>query len=99
MSDETAVRTVGVVGVGAMGSRMGRNLLKHGFRVVVYDVAPQRAAELVADGAEPAVSLADLAERAECIITMLPSLEVIEATVLGPGGLAETMPRSATYVD
>ena len=99
MSDRSVVRTVGIVGVGAMGSRMGRNLLKRGFRVIVYDVSADRRAEMEADGAEAAGSLADLAERAECVITMLPSLEVIESTVLGPGGLADAMPRGATYID
>lgn len=99
MSDRSAVRTVGIVGVGAMGSRMGRNLLEHGFGVIAYDVSPERRAEMAAAGADVAGSLADLAERSECVITMLPSLEVIESTVLGPGGLAETMPRGRTYID
>ena len=99
MSDRSPVRRVGIAGVGAMGSRMGRNLLKHGFEVVAYDVSPERLAELSRHGAAAAADLADLAERAECVITMLPSLEVIEATVLGPGGLAETMPPGATYID
>ena len=99
MTDGAAVRTVGMVGVGAMGSRMARNLLKHGFKVVAYDVSPERLAELAPQGAEAATGLADVAERAECVITMLPNLEVIESTVLGPGGLAETMPRGRTYID
>ena len=42
---------VGFVGLGIMGKPMARNLIKAGHELVVYDVAPQPAAELAASGA------------------------------------------------
>ncbi|WP_347819044.1 NAD(P)-binding domain-containing protein, partial [uncultured Planktomarina sp.] len=36
------MKTVGVVGLGDMGSGLAKNLLKHGFQVQGADLLPQR---------------------------------------------------------
>jgi 3-hydroxyisobutyrate dehydrogenase-like beta-hydroxyacid dehydrogenase len=59
------LRTVGLVGVGIMGQRMGRNLLKAGFPVWAFDLNPAAAQVLAALGATPAVDLSGLARQAD----------------------------------
>ena len=58
-----ALRQLGMIGLGRMGSNMVRRLLKAGQRCVVYDRMPRAVKELVKVRATGAVSLADLVER------------------------------------
>jgi 3-hydroxyisobutyrate dehydrogenase-like beta-hydroxyacid dehydrogenase len=66
------VETVGVVGVGIMGARVARNLLKAGYPVVVYDPAAAAVEPLVDDGAEAAAGAGDAAARVDVLFLSLP---------------------------
>lgn len=72
-----AKRTVGMIGLGIMGSAMSANLLRAGFRVVGYDVAPHARAAHVRAGGVAAESPRALARRAEIIVTSLPSADAL----------------------
>ncbi|MGR9856840.1 NAD(P)-binding domain-containing protein, partial [Escherichia coli] len=52
--------TVGFIGLGSMGSGMTRNLQAAGFPLVVTDVRPEAAAEVVSRGAVWAETAADV---------------------------------------
>jgi 3-hydroxyisobutyrate dehydrogenase-like beta-hydroxyacid dehydrogenase len=69
--------TIGIIGLGIMGSAMASNLLKAGFRVVGYDVAPAARRALAREGGVAARSGADVARRAAIVITSLPSLAAL----------------------
>ncbi len=45
------MRKIGFIGLGQMGKGMALNLIKHGFRLRVYDLNPSVVAELVSVGA------------------------------------------------
>jgi 3-hydroxyisobutyrate dehydrogenase-like beta-hydroxyacid dehydrogenase len=70
---EMAQPTVGMIGLGIMGSAMSFNLLRAGFSVIGYDVAPRRRAEHARAGGAAARGPRDVAQRAKIIITSLPS--------------------------
>ncbi len=71
--------TVGVIGLGIMGSAMAANLVRSGFKVVGHDVAaPARRAHARAGGVV-ARSNADVARRAPIAITSLPSVAALES--------------------
>ena len=55
------MRTVGVIGLGIMGSSYVRNLLKNGFSVVGYDLDRTRVSALEAEGMRSAASPCDVA--------------------------------------
>ena len=59
---------VGVIGLGAMGSGMARNILKGGFPLWVYDLRPETLHELVAREAQAAEDITDIGERCRCAI-------------------------------
>src|SRR5437773_12432984 len=80
---------VGFVGTGTMGAPMLGNLVKKGFGVVAYDVAPAALANAEKRGATRAESAADAARRSDLVITMLPSSSHIETAYLGKNGIAE----------
>lgn len=68
--------SVGMIGLGIMGSAMSANLLKAGFEVRGYDVVASRRAALKRAGGKPA-SISAL--NTEVIITSLPSAEALHA--------------------
>jgi putative dehydrogenase len=73
------MKTIGVVGLGIMGSAMAANLARAGFRVYGFDVlAPARNA-LKKAGGLPLASAAKVAEQAPVLITSLPSAAALHA--------------------
>src|SRR6266700_5461644 len=70
-------QTVGMIGLGIMGSAMSANLARAGFRVAGFDVEPRRRAEHARSGGVAARSPRDVARRAEIIITSLPSAHAL----------------------
>ena len=66
-------KTVGMIGLGIMGSAMSANLMRAGFRVTGFDVVPRRRAEHVRSGGGAARSAREVARRTGIVITSLPS--------------------------
>jgi 3-hydroxyisobutyrate dehydrogenase-like beta-hydroxyacid dehydrogenase len=80
--------TIGVVGVGLLGTAMAGRLLKAGHRVVGFDTAPDRMRALLGMGGEAAASAGAVALASEAVCIQLPTLSAVEAAVLGPDGVA-----------
>lgn len=91
--------TVGFIGLGNMGSGMTRNLLRHEFSLVVTDARIDAAATLIAGGASWADTPAEVAARADLVITMLPTPGIVRAVALGPDGILAGIPDGGTWVD
>ena len=70
------ITRVGFIGLGKMGGPMARNILKAGFRVVVYDVADAPVRELVEAGAAAADSPAEAARGSEVVFIMVQADQV-----------------------
>ena len=66
---------IGWIGLGAMGGRMSRNLLRHGYRVLGYEINADRLAQSAREGLEPVQDLSELVRRSDVMITTLPSSE------------------------
>jgi 3-hydroxyisobutyrate dehydrogenase-like beta-hydroxyacid dehydrogenase len=79
--------TIGIVGVGLLGHAIASRLIKAGHTVVGFDVVPDRVSALTAMGGKPAPSAAAVAQSAEAVCTLLPSLTTVEAAILGAGGI------------
>jgi 3-hydroxyisobutyrate dehydrogenase/2-hydroxy-3-oxopropionate reductase len=69
---------VGFIGLGKMGKPMVRRLLAAGYTVHVHNRSRPAVDELVAVGAKDAGSAAGVAERAEVILTALPTPDTVE---------------------
>jgi L-threonate 2-dehydrogenase len=72
-------KTIGVIGLGTMGSAMASNLVKSGYRVHGFDVVAARRDALKDAGGVPATSAAAVAQLAEVLITSLPSSDALQA--------------------
>jgi 3-hydroxyisobutyrate dehydrogenase len=96
----SAGRSVGIVGLGHMGTPVACSLCKAGFDVVGYDVDPTRVAALV----EPAVlrgvgSAGDVAAAAATVITLLPASPAVEAVFDAPDGLLAAARPGQVFID
>lgn len=89
-----AQQSVGMIGLGIMGSAMSANLARAGFRVLGYDVLARRRAEHKRAGGVAARSAREVAGRASIIVTSLPSADALAEVA---EGLAESA-KSGTIV-
>lgn len=71
-------KTVGIVGLGIMGSAIARNLVERGWRVIGFDIDAARCAELALAGVTIADDSGRVALGAPVIMTTLPSPEAVE---------------------
>jgi 3-hydroxyisobutyrate dehydrogenase-like beta-hydroxyacid dehydrogenase len=76
--------SVGIVGVGNMGGRIGRRLLEGGHALTAFDRDAERLAE---SGIPAAGTLQELVESADLIFLSLPDSGIIERVVLGADGI------------
>jgi 3-hydroxyisobutyrate dehydrogenase len=76
---------VAVLGTGIMGSAMARNLVAAGLRTTVWDQSREATAPLAVAGAVVASSAQDAIADARVVITMLPTADVVESVIFGPG--------------
>lgn len=86
----------GFIGLGNLGAACAGCLIRDGFGVVVHDRDPGVAAPLVALGAGPSESCAELAASVDHVITCLPSPAASETV------LAEILPQmrpGATWIE
>jgi 3-hydroxyisobutyrate dehydrogenase len=96
----TDKRTLGFVGLGAMGGPMCRNLIKHcASPTFVYDVDESRMICAVAEGAQTAKSVAELVERVDIVFLCLPGEPEVRDVAFGRGRLAECVRAGQTIVD
>ncbi len=54
---------IAMIGLGRMGMNMARRLLQSGHEVVAYNRTPQKTEEIAREGATPAYSLSEIAEK------------------------------------
>ncbi len=80
--------TIGIVGLGLLGSAFAARLRAAGHDVIGHDIVDARVRDLVALGGRAAASTAAVACEADAVCVILPSLAAVEEVVLGPDGLA-----------
>ncbi|HTJ93508.1 MAG TPA: NAD(P)-dependent oxidoreductase [Pararobbsia sp.] len=90
---------IGWIGLGKMGTPIVRNLLKAGFPVTVFDVDTDRVAELEAQGAKSAASIAELGKSASILFSIIPDDAVLLKVALGESGVVAHAAPDAVYVD
>ncbi len=93
------MKKIGFIGLGIMGKPMAKNLLKAGYPLTVYDIAPDKAEEVVEAGAKAGSSSKDVAEKSEIVITMLPNSPEVKEAVLGKNGVLEGTKPGTILID
>ncbi len=91
--------TVGLIGLGLMGKPMGRNLLKAGFPLVVWNRTQSKADDLVREGAKLASSPRELAAQVDVLITIVSDPPALEEVMFGAQGALDALRRSSLFID
>ena len=91
--------TIGFVGIGNMGGPMAANLVGGGHSVRVFDLDAALVAGLVAQGAEAAGSVAEVAAGADAVVTMLPAGKHVAAVYAVDGGILGAADPGALLID
>jgi L-threonate 2-dehydrogenase len=71
--------SVGIVGLGIMGSAIAANLAKGGFRIYGFDILASPRNALKRAGGFATRSVGDVARRADTLLTSLPNAEALES--------------------
>ena len=93
------IKKIGFIGLGIMGKPMAGNLIAAGYQLVVHDINREAVQELVAKGAEEALSPREASESADAIVTILPDDDTVEQVATGKEGVLEGMSEGAILVD
>jgi 3-hydroxyisobutyrate dehydrogenase-like beta-hydroxyacid dehydrogenase len=84
------IHTIGIIGLGLMGSAMSENLLRTKYSVIGYDILPEKIEALKRKNGDGATACAELAEVADVVITSLPSEMSLREVVNGHDGLIKS---------
>src|SRR5258707_7118259 len=76
-----AGRNIGIVGLGIMGSAIARNLIAAGHSISGFDTDPGKIERLRSDGVIGCGSAAEAARGADLVLTSLPTVDALDATV------------------
>lgn len=91
--------TIAFIGLGAMGSRMARNLLAAGHSLQVYNRNAARCEELKAAGARVASSPADAVRGAEFVVSIIADDDATRAVMLGANGVVAAAAPGTVIID
>jgi L-threonate 2-dehydrogenase len=91
------MQRVGMIGLGKMGLPIARNLVERGFEVVCYrrHVTP----DLAAAGGMVAGSPAEVASRADVLLSILPDIEAVQEVVCGEAGTLVTLKPGTVHIE
>lgn len=90
---------IGLIGLGIMGKPMGKNLLKAGFPLTVWNRTASRMEELTALGAASAASPKEVADRSDIIITMVSDSPDVQEVIMGDNGVIQGVRAGSVVVD
>ena len=91
--------TIGYIGLGLMGKSIAHNIHKAGFPLVVHNRSRAAVDALVAEGARPAASPAEVAAQVDVVFTNLPDTPDVEKVVLGENGIIAGVHAGLIWVD
>jgi 3-hydroxyisobutyrate dehydrogenase-like beta-hydroxyacid dehydrogenase len=93
-------QTIGMIGVGMMGHGIARNIVRHGYPLVVLEHAGnQPLDELKAAGATTAASPGALAAAVDIVILCVTGTPQVEAVLLGADGALQGLKPGAVVID
>lgn len=93
------IKTIGIIGLGQMGSPIATFILKAGYDVTGFDVVPERMAALVPLGLKPARSPREAATGADLVVLSLRSWADVTSVVEGEGGILEAIHEGQIIAD
>jgi putative dehydrogenase len=89
---------IGIVGIGAMGMSIAKNLHRKNYHVVVRDIRPEAEQEARAVGLAVCASPSALAQQAELVIVVVVNSQQIDDVLFGADGVAQPNAKARTVM-
>jgi 3-hydroxyisobutyrate dehydrogenase len=90
---------LGFIGIGNMGSRIAKRLLDHGYQLTAYNRSREAAEALVKYGATVADSIAELASKADVVLSSLTNDDVVKSIYTDPQGVFAHARRGSAIIE
>ncbi len=97
--EQTSKPVLGFIGIGVMGESMVRNLMKAGYRTLIYTRTKSKADALINEGAEWQEAAKDVASKADVIMTMVGYPKDVEEVYIGEDGIIEHARPHSIIID
>jgi 3-hydroxyisobutyrate dehydrogenase len=91
--------SVGLIGLGLMGTPMAQNLLRNGWQLTVWNRTRIKTKALADAGAKVAGTPKELAEKSEIIFTIVSDPPALEDVLWGKIGLLEGLRKNSVLID
>jgi 3-hydroxyisobutyrate dehydrogenase-like beta-hydroxyacid dehydrogenase len=91
-------KTIGFIGVGAMGEPMAANLLKAGYRLRIYNRTVGKIDRLTGMGARGVKTTADAAEPGSVVVTMLANDDALMEVMLHDRSVVEKLGKGGVHL-
>ncbi len=91
-------RTVGVIGLGAMGRGIAQTLRQRGYEVLACDARAGVAAAFAAEGGVACATPAEVAARARVLVSVVVNAAQTEQVLFGPDGAAAALAPGSVFV-
>ena len=91
--------SIGFIGTGIMGAGMARSLIRHGYRVRLYNRTRHKAEKVAEAGGEVASCPAEAADGADVVITMLADPAAVFETMQGEQGVLSSIKPGKVVID
>jgi len=93
------MKKAGVIGVGAIGKGVLKNLLKNGYDVIAYDPSELGKANIAALGGKAAQQPNEIAKHADILFLSLPGPQIVRNVLVGPEGILSDLKEGALIAD
>jgi 3-hydroxyisobutyrate dehydrogenase-like beta-hydroxyacid dehydrogenase len=90
---------IGFAGLGLMGSRMARSILRHGHDLVVWNRTPGKCDALAAEGARVARTPRDLAEESDVVVACVSDPNAVGRLVFADDGVRPAARPGFRYIE
>ena len=90
---------IGFIGLGNVGGKLAESLLRNKFDIIVRDIDKKLSKNFFKKGAKVASSAKDLAEKADLIITCLPSPEVCSKVMEADDGVIKGLTKNKIWLE
>jgi 3-hydroxyisobutyrate dehydrogenase-like beta-hydroxyacid dehydrogenase len=91
--------SIGIIGVGQLGTPVAKALLQAGHPVSIFDIDRARMEALAPLGAVVTSSARELASAVDVVITLLTYPEVVEEVVLGKDGILDGLRKESILIE
>ncbi|WP_298293683.1 NAD(P)-dependent oxidoreductase [uncultured Litoreibacter sp.] len=98
MTGSIHMKTVGLVGIGDMGSGLAKNLLKHGYQTTGTDLNAERMRAFTHMGGLAVSSPSEVGKNSEAVFVMVMTGDEAKAVILGENGLLSHLPKGGAVI-